>query len=33
MEKHLLVGMLIVSLNISGRRKIATAEVIKQFAR
>lgn len=33
MEQHLLVKMLMVSLGISGKQKIATAEVMRQFAR
>lgn len=33
MEQHLLVKMLMVSLSVSGKQKIATAEVMMQFAR
>lgn len=31
--RHLLVKMLMVSLSISGKQKITTAEVVKQFAK
>lgn len=31
--QHLLVKMLMVSLSISGKQKITTAEVVKQFAK